>query len=97
MKNKSRFYYEIRNCDVSKGKYGKLEVIIKTFTKVEECDATFNISDPETDGTTPIDLQDLPQQDNYERVTLYATILKLFEPKQVGSDNVAGPHGQKQH
>ena len=74
----------LRHCEISEGRYGKPEVIIKSFTKVEPSGTNFVIPDPQNDGTTHISLVDLPSVNDYDRVSVTVSVLKVKDIETVG-------------
>ena len=70
------------NCQITLNKYNsRLEVVMKTHTKVEQSDVKFNISDPKTLGSPIINLNELDTLQEYDRATVKVTVLKISDPQ----------------
>ena len=77
------------NCQITLNKYNsRLEVVMKTHTKVEQSDVKFNISDPKTLGSPIINLNELDTLKEYDRATVKVTALKISDPQTVSTGKI---------
>ena len=71
----------IRNCQVSMNKItGKPEVVIKSYTTLENSEETFNIQDPKTVCSPLVSISNFSEVDPSSRVTLKIAVLKVKDP-----------------
>ena len=77
----------LKNCQIQQNKKypNKLEVVLKSYTKVEHSDANFSITDPKTIGSPIINLNQLETLHEYDRATVKITALKVNEPQVVST------------
>ena len=72
----------LKNCQVQLNKFNpQLEILLKNDTQVES-------SDMNTVGSQEIQLNELSEQDEYDKVTIKAQIIKVNEPKKFGPGNL---------
>ena len=76
----------LKNCQISTAK-NKPEIIIKTSTRIDKSPTVFNLCDPEH-GSPIVNLADLPNFEDYDRVTVNITVIKVKEPVTVGSGKI---------
>ena len=62
-----------------------LEVVVKNHTKIEPSQLKFDVSDLKTVGSSQINLDQLPDQSEHDRVTVKVSVLKVYEQVQVGA------------
>ena len=76
----------LTNCQIQYNKFkNKLEIVVKSYTKLEQSNAQFSIADPKTVGSTFIELRQLDDLQDYDRVTVRVTVMKITEPQVVGT------------
>lgn len=72
----------LTNCDIQFNQYSQsLEVVIKGYTRVTESAMKFNISDPNTIGTTTITLDQLSDMKEYDKINVKAKIIDVHSPQ----------------
>ena len=76
----------IKDCQVQQNKFkNRLEVVLRRSTHFQQANVQFNIPDLKTLGSMTINLNDLPNYDDYDYVTVSVLVVKLHEPKKVGT------------
>ena len=77
------------NCQIQQNKFnGKLEVVLKGHTKIEESSMAFEVPDFKTIGSPLIALCELDTKLEYEKVSIQAKVVKLHEPQTVTSGKI---------
>ena len=75
----------LSNCEIKMNKFNsKLEVVLRSYTKIEKSDVKFNIEDSKTIGSELIELNTLCEKEEYDKITVRAQVIKLADPAQVG-------------
>ena len=76
----------LKNCQIQRNKYhGKLEVVLKGNTKIEQSSIEFEIPDMRTIGSPLIPLCNLDEYEEYDKVTIRAKVIKVKEPQRIGT------------
>lgn len=79
----------LSDCQIQHNKFnGKLEILIKGYTRIAESDPLFEVSDISTFGSEKISIRDVPMQHDNNRVTVSVNIIKIDEPKTVGNNKL---------
>lgn len=74
----------VKDCQIQRNKFNnKLEIVMKSCTKVEQSDAEFFVDNLKTVGSTRIDINRLNTLNEYDRVTVQVTVVKVYEPQEV--------------
>ena len=74
----------LQNCQIQRNKYSaKLEVVLKSSTKIQRSPVEFEIADMKNVGSPLVPLCDLNKTNEYDRVTIRAKIIKAREPQTV--------------
>ena len=74
----------LQNCQIQRNKYSaKLEVVLRSHTKIQRSPVVFEIADMKNIGSPLIPLCDLDKTNEYDRVTIRAKIVKAHEPQIV--------------
>lgn len=77
----------LRNCHIKQNRYKtNFEVILKDQTKIEQSSQQFNVEDLKTAGSSIINLSELPNLRDNERVTVRVAVLRVNEPQIVGGN-----------
>ena len=77
------------NCQIQQNKFhGKLEVVLKGHTKIQESSMAFEITDFKTIGRPLIALCELDTKQEYDKVTIQAKVVKLREPQAVTTGKI---------
>ena len=84
-----KFYTEkipviLTNCEIKRNKFNnRLEVVLRSYSKIEKSDVNFEIEDSKTIGSELIELKDLGNKEEYDKITVRAQVIKLADPAQV--------------
>ena len=82
----------ITDCQIQRNKFNNiLEIVMKSSTKVEQSDTEFFVDNLKTVGSTRIDIGQLSTLNEYDRVTVQITVVKVNEPQEVSG----GKHKQE--
>ena len=73
----------LTNCQINTKMNNKLEVALRSYTKIEESNVQFKMQDSKTLGSEIIELKNLSQKEEYDKVTIRAQVVKLAEPAAV--------------
>ena len=74
----------LKICQIKPSKLATtLEVVLCNYTSIERSDIIFE-PNPETLGTTLLEIANLPTMKEYNRVTVRAQVIKLADPEKVG-------------
>ena len=72
----------LKNCEVQLNKFNhQLEILLKNDTQIE---MQFSVPDMKTVGSQEIQLNELSEQDEYDKVTIKAQVIKVNEPQKFG-------------
>ena len=72
----------LQNCLIQQNKFkGSLEIVLKSYTKIKTSETQFQISNPKIVGSHIIDLNQLSQLSEDERVTVRVAVLKVNDPQ----------------
>ena len=75
----------LQGCRVQYNKtYHRLEVVVKSYTKISPSTRKFKVENLKTVGATRICISDLPKMNEYDRVVIQCHVIKLDIPKIVG-------------
>lgn len=79
----------LRNCMVQRNKFKNcLEIVIKNHTKIEASQMQFNVPNLKTVGSTMINLSQLHQYAEHDRVTVRVSVLKVNEPQTLNGGKI---------
>ena len=79
----------LTNCQIQHNKLkNKLEVVLKSYSKVERSEVQFSVDNVKTIGSTSIKLDQLQDFNEYDRVTVRASVLNASEQQTVGSGKI---------
>ena len=74
----------LRDCMISEGRTGKLQVVVKSYTSIGDSKTPFEITDSANDGSTTTTLSNILEFDDYERVNVSVLVLKVKDVETVG-------------
>lgn len=78
-----------KNCQIQKNKFSnKLEVVLRGNTKIEPSSFEFEIPDMKTVGSPLIQLCDLSNYVEYDKVTVKVKVIKVFDPQTVSNGKI---------
>ena len=76
-----------RNCDIQLNRYTtKLEVVIKSYTKIEPSKTVFDIDDLQAIGSTSIPLSQLRSMAEYSKANVKVKVIDIKQPQTVGNN-----------
>ena len=76
-----------RNCDIQLSRYSnKLEVVIKSYTKIEPSKTVFDIDNLQAIGSTSIPLSQLRSMAEYSNVNVEVKVIDIKQPQTVGNN-----------
>lgn len=79
----------LRDCLIQRNKFkNNLEVVLKSNTKIESSTQQFHVPDLKTVGSSIINLSQLNDLHEHERVTVRVTILKVNKPETVSGGKI---------
>lgn len=79
----------LKNCQIQYNKAkNKLEVVLRTYTKIERSHIKFDVPDMKTVGSPLIPLCDLEKKEEYDKVTVRIKVIKLHDPQTVGTGKI---------
>ena len=79
----------LRDCHIQQNKFkNSFEVVLKAHTKIEPSETQFDVPDLKTAGSSVIQLNQVNQLPQHERVTIKVSVARVNEPETVPGGKV---------